>query len=736
MKLRILSAFLFFTASLFSQQQYLRQDTVSVFAGNHRQPYAWAGGMNSCQYSDIDLNQDGIMDLFVYDRSLYKITTFLNLGTANQPSYVYAPQYIPAFPGMKDWCLLRDFDGDGKSDIFTGNANMVKVYRNVSTTQTGLAFQVYTNEVRADITPNSPPTYDAIFVSWIDVPAIRDVDGDGDLDILNYGTGGIQVEYYKNMSEEMYGNADSLNYVLTTLCWGEYSESQLDATITLHTPCPQPPLVKNPDVTHNPMLHNGSCLECINTDGDNDQDLLVGDLSNYYINYIRNGGTSSYAIGDSVDDHYPAYDTVANIIAFGCGYHVDVDNDGNKDVLFSANSMSNSQNWNSSWYYHNTGTNNSVHLSFVQRDFLQGGMIDVGEGAYPVFFDYDHDGDPDLFLGNRGYSDASGVMRSSIALYKNIGSSTAPMFSLVSSDFGGFYGTDSLIIAGFAPTFGDIDGDGDADMITGDVNGKLQYFRKDPGSDTNFVYDTPNYMGIDVGSNATPQLIDVDHDGLLDLLIGAQSGNVNYYRNTGTASSPNFTLVTNMFGNIMVTETGFITGYSAPCLFMHNGAYEMYVGSERGYVFHYTNIDGNLSGNFTLSDSLSVSHYEGGRCVPFVADVNGDSTMDIIIGNYAGGISLFFGDQNFSVQEHLPSFMVYSLYPNPANGSFTIGTTVTPGDPKTLSLYSVSGSLLLEEKIVAGKTIIDTKDLPPGIYFCTVRDASGFANTQKLVINR
>src|SRR3546814_11196040 len=78
-------------------------------------------------------------------------------------------------------------------------------------------------------------------ISWIDLPAIRDVDGDGDLDILNFGLNGIQVEYYKNRSQELFGSCDSLNYTLETLCWGEFTESQLNASLSLNTPCAAPP---------------------------------------------------------------------------------------------------------------------------------------------------------------------------------------------------------------------------------------------------------------------------------------------------------------------------------------------------------------------------------------------------------------------------------------------------------------------------------------------------------------
>src|SRR5690606_41903110 len=40
-------------------------------------PYAlpWAGGLNAAQYNSLDLNQDGIADLVVFDRKANKIIT-------------------------------------------------------------------------------------------------------------------------------------------------------------------------------------------------------------------------------------------------------------------------------------------------------------------------------------------------------------------------------------------------------------------------------------------------------------------------------------------------------------------------------------------------------------------------------------------------------------------------------------------------------------------------------------
>ena len=60
--------------------------------------FPWAGGMNSCQFGEIDLNLDGINDLFVFDRHGDRIMPFINSGTAGTIDYDFAPEYVDNLP--------------------------------------------------------------------------------------------------------------------------------------------------------------------------------------------------------------------------------------------------------------------------------------------------------------------------------------------------------------------------------------------------------------------------------------------------------------------------------------------------------------------------------------------------------------------------------------------------------------------------------------------------------------
>ncbi len=714
---------------------FARVDTVPVYVNSNPLLFPWAGGINFCQFSDIDLDQDGILDLFVFDRSGNKITTYINKGTPNQVDYELAPEYVSKFPLMHDWALLRDYNCDGKMDIFTCTVAGFSLYKNTSTLATGLQFQLVKSIVNTDRSPNSSHFIGNLFVSQVDLPAIRDLDGDGDLDILTFENGGNKVEYHKNLSVDSFGICDSVYYITSTNCWGEFTENAINSSIQFNTTCAAVPLAPVSDNSAS-RSHSGSCLECIEIENDGDQDILLGDLSNPQVSFLRNGGTSTYAVVDMQDDSFPIYNTPLDLDVYGCGFHLDVNNDGIKDILFSPNAPNTSENFHSSVYYRNTNTNTDVNVTYVQDGFLQDSMLDVGEGAYPVFFDYDNDGDKDLFIGNYGYYQTAGPYESKIALLKNTGTSTNPSYTLMTRDFANIHVNVPSII-GTAITFGDLDGDGDKDMVIGDFTGRLNYFEKQPGPADNFVFVASYYQAIDVGNYATPQLIDVDRDLKLDLLIGEQSGNVNYYHNNGTTAAPVFTLVTATFGSVIVNQIGYSTGFSAPCMYDDSGSYILLVGSERGWINRYDNIDGNLSGAFTRSDSMYVSIYEGGKVTPAVADANNDGLYDLVIGNYAGGVSMFYGDTTvFTGQTEVQQISSFSLFPNPANENLVVKTEKVIHGKQVFIIHDLAGKEVMRKEIFTQQTTISVADLPSGMYLCTLVDENGYAANSKLIISR
>ncbi|MFN6565565.1 MAG: beta strand repeat-containing protein [Nostoc sp. ChiSLP01] len=160
--------------------------------------------------------------------------------------------------------------------------------------------------------------------------------------------------------------------------------------------------------------------------------------------------------------------------------------------------------------------------------------IDVGDLSSPALVDIDGDSDLDLIAGS-----ADGTLK----YYKNTGSATSPIYTAQTGTANPFNSIDVGLLS--SPAFADLDGDGDRDLVVGDWEGNLKYY-KNTGSITSPSYvvqtGTANpFNSAAVGATAVPTLFDVDSDGDFDLLVGERNGSFTFYRNTGSPTNPVFT---------------------------------------------------------------------------------------------------------------------------------------------------------------------------------------------------
>ena len=127
-KLIVLNFSYLFTISQLNAQILFQYDSsVRVFENGKLIENAWAGGINSGQFGKIDINGDGVDDLVVYDRSANLLHPFITM----EEQYVYHPSYRAFFPDdIEGWILFRDYDCDGRKDIFAHTDRGMKVYRN------------------------------------------------------------------------------------------------------------------------------------------------------------------------------------------------------------------------------------------------------------------------------------------------------------------------------------------------------------------------------------------------------------------------------------------------------------------------------------------------------------------------------------------------------------------------------------------------------------------------------
>jgi hypothetical protein len=714
----------------YAQLGFRRADSVKVFENNAQLKLPWAGAHNFVQTSVIDLDFDGIKDLVVFDRTSNslrdKITTYINNGTANTVDYVHAPQYEKKFPaGLHDWLLLKDYNGDGKEDIFTYENGAIRIYKNTSTSG-NLQFSMVVSQLKSSYIPHTVATYIILYSNPIDIPGIEDVDHDGDIDIVAFNFNGITLDYHKNLSMETYGNADSLNFWQDKNCWGNFEENASNNTITLNA-CSG--LIKYDPIT---IQHAGSSVLLIDMDADRDYDCVLGDVSYCSMNMLTNGNDSSLAIMAAEQTFFPNNTFSTDLNLYPLPFYLDVNNDNKRDLIVGNGAANVSDNQKSIWYYQNTGTDAAPVFNFVKKDMLQDEMIEIGEGSYPVFFDFDADGLKDLLIGNHRKIETSGCTNSnsftSVHAYKNTGTATSPQFTFVTNDYAGL----SSVLAGelsFIITFGDIDNDGDDDMIIGNESGELHRFNNTAGAGNPAVFvqlmpysmvDNTNTI-IDAGTTAAPQLFDVDRDGILDLLIGERSGRIRYYKNTGSLTTPVFTLTSNNIGNVDVLLPC-CGGYAVPFMFNDSGTYEMFVGSEQGYVFHYTNIDNNLTGSFTKVDSLlsqPTEVWEGQRVAANFADITNDGLMDMIVGNYRGGAALYLGDLSMGIKNEIAIEQDIAVFPNPSTGNITIRFKNAHNNNVLMHVYNTMGQMVYQTNFDNSQNRdVNLTALGKGVYVC------------------
>lgn len=725
-RLILLSIVLLYTFTLPAQNLALARDTITVIENGRVLKMPWGNGINYSNVSNLDLNYDGIKDLVLYDR-LNHINTgrfrcFIKTGASGAASYSYSPELSYYFPAVYNWATFYDYNCDGREDLFCSTNSGIRVYRNQGSVSNPVNFVLVKNILLSDYNPGGTPFYSNIYASPVGVPGVADLDNDGDLDILSFSSQGVYLEHHQNMSKEWYGHCDSLIFEYRDYCWGKFSESSCSIALNqCSSKMPLGPVLAEDGKTY----HAGSCITCLDGDGDGDKDLILGDISCDRIQYAMNGGSTATALITDTTILYPNFPAKNNTLqvkmnSFPCAYVVDVDGDNVKDLIASPSAFG-SENYRSLWYYRNVSATSTVNFQFVKKNFLQEDMIETGQNAFPVLFDENADGLQDLLLGTYGYYTGN-TLRSRLTLYRNTGSLSQPVFSLVTNDY------DSLSkenLFHIMPTVGDVDGDGDQDLLMGNSSGQIHWLENTAGAGNpcNFsVFKNNPFSLTTISAEAAPQLFDLDNDGKQDLLIGMKNGRMAYYRNVGPAGMPSFSLVTNTLGNVDVkgnVNLFGIDGYAVPYFYKEGSTVKLLVGSVTGQIFYYE-VPANPLQNFTLLNASVNNFNEGAQSAPFYLDVNNDNKRDLFLGNAGGGLSFFssaspnVGWQDLN-SDQLANELI--LFPNPVRNVLNLSLRGTTIGKMELCLQDVSGRMLVQEKLASPETRLDMSLYQAGIYF-------------------
>jgi len=727
-----------FLTPSFSQFGFERIDTITVKNGADLQ-LPWAGGLNYPQFSNIDLNFDGVEDLFVFDRTSNRVLTFIHNG-GSSASYTYDPSYESDFPEMEKWALLVDYNCDGLMDIYTHTIGGGRVFKNVGSAGTGHSFELVQANLKSWIWGNNSFMY----ISAVDMPAITDMDGDGDIDILAFSVNGRTIEYHKNLSIENYGTCDSLEYETMNLCWGRFTEDANTNLVTLYDtldyPCNGPlgneeswrPYVAEADGGDR---HAGSTILALDMDANGVMELVLGDISYPNLTLLTNGGTSPNTNSAMIaqDPNFPSNTVQAFVDVHPAAFYVDVNNDGVRDLIAAPSSTVGSENRKGIFHYDNLAADNAPNFDYIEKGFLQNDMIEVGSGAYPVFFDHNADGLLDLLVSSLGQFDSvTHNQISKIAYYENTGTAALPEFTFVTDDYMNLstQGIGNSLM--FYPAFGDLDNDGDEDMILGEYTGYCYFMENTGGAGNPAIFNTYVLLNdntanpIFEGTFVYPQLLDLDRDGDLDLVNGKRDGQLSFFENVGNANVFLLSEVTTSLGGVNVSEYWNIEGHSVPQFIDIDNEWELVVGSLNGSLHYYTGIDGNLDGNFTLVDSTLESIDIGEKSAPAIADLNGDNRLEMVLGNLRGGVALYKSAPISNIGFDELTNLEFEVFPNPTEHTINIQLgNLNPTELKEakLEVIDLSGRVLLTEQIQSNQTQVKVQDLASGVYFIKVETA-------------
>ncbi|MGE5355724.1 MAG: T9SS type A sorting domain-containing protein [Deltaproteobacteria bacterium] len=696
---------------------------------------AFSGGLNSPQFNTMDINKDGKYDLIVFDRVGNKLNVFI---MNDENDYEFAPHYNSIFPELSGWMLLIDYNGDGNEDIFASKNGGFEVWKSLVSGNL-IKFEKIKNSKYGEDILTYKDSNGQIMLQCdnSDIPSVVDLDSDGDFDILSFA-GTNSIYHYKNLTSENNISKDSFRFVLAETCWGKFIEHPLNETILLS---------EDPDRCAewgfaNPR-HIGSTMMTFDRDNDGDYDIILGDVGSEKVNFIKNGGNKYQAWGTELEAGFPENDIPVDLYTFIGIFQPDIDGDGKRDLIFAPNAISNEpfpQTINNIHFYKNISSGQNAEFEYVTDKFLSESMIDLGGRVYPVFVDIDNDGLTDLIAGTGPVVDNDTILPSHLVLFKNVGTKSVPVFKLTDSDFLSFSSiSKNLQLNYFAPSFGDIDNDGDDDLLVGNHEGTLIFMENISTSDElpKFAEPIMNYKNLIIQSFSAPLIIDVNKDGLKDILIGCGQdfhtplkyyGSIVYFQNKGITGSPDFEsdpfMLPNTpeFGNIKLSNA--------------------YLNTSNAYLSSYTDSDdeyliaGNYFGKVNIYTDLSKSIYQtntplykdygsiniGSNAAPSVADIDDDGYLEMIIGTPRGGFELW--DTDIKVKGKVSTNDInyyFNVYPNPFQSYINIDNNIYENSFAKVTLYDIFGRPVVNQIISPGNNKINTNKLSCGTYFLKIR---------------